>query len=116
MKINSEASALLAQIKDYQSQIGDSRKTNSVEAANGTVTEKSNFGSEISELMSEALAGVSETQSNASALSNAYLAGEDVPLTEVVLEMQKSSLAFETTLQVRNKVLQAYEQIMNMPV
>jgi flagellar hook-basal body complex protein FliE len=34
----------------------------------------------------------------------------------VILEMQKSSLAFEATLQVRNKVLQAYEQIMNMPV
>jgi flagellar hook-basal body complex protein FliE len=30
--------------------------------------------------------------------------------------MQKSSLAFEATLQVRNKVLQAYEQVMNMPV
>jgi flagellar hook-basal body complex protein FliE len=30
--------------------------------------------------------------------------------------MQKASLAFETTLQVRNKVLKAYEEVMNMPV
>jgi flagellar hook-basal body complex protein FliE len=33
-----------------------------------------------------------------------------------VLGMQKSSLAFEATLQVRNKVLKAYEDILNMPV
>ena len=37
-------------------------------------------------------------------------------LTDVVLGMQKSSLSFEATLQVRNKVLKAYEDIMNMPV
>jgi len=30
--------------------------------------------------------------------------------------MQKSSLAFEATLQIRNKVLKAYEDVMNMPV
>jgi flagellar hook-basal body complex protein FliE len=30
--------------------------------------------------------------------------------------LQKSSLAFEATLQIRNKVLKAYEEIMNMPV
>jgi flagellar hook-basal body complex protein FliE len=55
-------------------------------------------------------------QANAVDLSEAYLAGDDIPLTDVVLEMQKSSLAFEATLQVRNKVLEAYQQIMNMPV
>ena len=32
------------------------------------------------------------------------------------LGMQKASLAFEATLQVRNKVLKAYEDILNMPV
>jgi flagellar hook-basal body complex protein FliE len=33
-----------------------------------------------------------------------------------VIGMQKASLAFEATLQIRNKVLKAYEEIMNMPV
>jgi flagellar hook-basal body complex protein FliE len=49
-------------------------------------------------------------------LEDAYDRGEDVPLTDVVLAMQKSSLAFEATLQVRNKVLKAYEDVLNMPV
>jgi flagellar hook-basal body complex protein FliE len=59
---------------------------------------------------------VNETQAKSSNLQEAYQRGEDVPLTDVVLGMQKSSLAFEATLQVRNKVLRAYEEIMNMPV
>jgi len=49
-------------------------------------------------------------------MRNAYESGEDIPLTDVVMSMQKSSLAFEATLQIRNKVLKAYEDIMNMPV
>lgn len=59
---------------------------------------------------------VNEVQIKSSNLQEAYQRGEDVPLTDVVLGMQKSSLAFEATLQVRNKVLRAYEEIMNMPV
>ena len=59
---------------------------------------------------------VNENQMNAFKISSAYERGEGVPLTDVVLSMQKSSLSFEATLQVRNKVLKAYEDILNMPV
>ena len=52
----------------------------------------------------------------ADAMADAYERGEEVPLTDVVLAMQKSSLAFEATLQVRNKVMKAYEEIMKMPI
>jgi flagellar hook-basal body complex protein FliE len=63
-----------------------------------------------------ALDSVNDTQLKSTAMQEAYDRGEEVPLTEVVLSMQKSSLAFEATLQVRNKVMKAYEEIMNMPV
>jgi flagellar hook-basal body complex protein FliE len=63
-----------------------------------------------------ALDKVNDADIKADAMSEAYDRGEEVPLTEVVLSMQKSSLAFEATLQVRNKVMKAYEEIMNMPV
>ena len=59
---------------------------------------------------------VNEQDVQADALGEAYQRGEDVPLTDVVLSMQKASLSFEATLQVRNKVVKAYEEIMNMPV
>ena len=101
MEIKSEANALLSQIRDYQSQIADSRNSGISETSNRGVENSTSFGTEMSKVITDTLNGIS---------------GEDVPLTEVILEMQKSSLAFEATLQVRNKVLQAYEQIMNMPV
>jgi flagellar hook-basal body complex protein FliE len=63
-----------------------------------------------------ALDSVNDTQLKSRGMQEAYDRGEEVPLTEVVLSMQKSSLAFEATLQVRNKVMKAYEEIMNMPV
>ena len=59
---------------------------------------------------------VNDMSQQSNALQSAYERGEDVPLTDVVLAMQKSSLAFEATLQVRNKVMKAYEEILNMPV
>lgn len=63
-----------------------------------------------------ALEQVNDAQQKASSLREAYERGEPVPLTDVVIQMQKSSLAFEATLQVRNKVMKAYEDILNMPV
>ena len=63
-----------------------------------------------------ALNEVNASQHESNALKEAYDRGEEVPLTNVVLAMQKSSLAFEATMQVRNKVLKAYEDILNMPV
>ena len=67
-------------------------------------------------IAANALQAVSNTQMESKTIKEAYERGEDIPLTEVVLSMQKSSLAFESTLQVRNKVLKAYDDIMNMPV
>lgn len=69
-----------------------------------------------SDLVSGALGQVNQLQVQSSDMRNAFDRGEDIALTDVVLGMQKSSLAFEATLQVRNKVLKAYEDILNMPV
>jgi flagellar hook-basal body complex protein FliE len=66
--------------------------------------------------MGQALGEVNGAQLKSRDMQDAFDRGEDIPLTDVVIGMQKSSLAFEATLQVRNKVLKAYEQIMNMPV
>jgi flagellar hook-basal body complex protein FliE len=69
-----------------------------------------------SDLVSGALGQVNNMQVQSSEMRAAFDRGENIALTDVVLGMQKSSLAFEATLQVRNKVLKAYEEILNMPV
>jgi len=71
-----------------------------------------NFGG----LVKGAVDSVNDLQQRAKELSTAFDQGKEVPLTDVVLAMQKSSVAFEATLQIRNKVIKAYEDIRNMPV
>ncbi len=71
---------------------------------------------DFAQLVKGAVESVNDLQQNSRSLATAFEQGKDVPLTDVVLAMQKSSIAFEATLQIRNKVMKAYEDIRNMPV
>ncbi len=62
------------------------------------------------------LGAVNAAQTEAGAASEAYERGDTSDIAGVMLARQKSSIAFEATLQVRNKLLSAYRDIMNMPV
>jgi flagellar hook-basal body complex protein FliE len=120
-KINSQGNiqAMLQTLRSYQSQAAGGIDTdgNKVGGLNGLAGSQGPQGpSGFSDLVRQTVNKVNENQMNASKISSAYERGEGVPLTDVVLSMQKSSLSFEATLQVRNKVLKAYEDILNMPV
>ena len=71
---------------------------------------------DFSALVRQAVGNTNAAQVDSQNTTRAFESGEAVPLTEVVMKMQKASLSFEATLQVRNKVLKAYEDVMNMPV
>ena len=106
--------SMLQTLRAYQTQ---SAGTVSADPANGfTPTKVQPDQPTFFKSVQNALDSVNDVQNHAKDLSEAYDRGEEVPLTDVVLQMQKSSLAFEATLQVRNKVMKAYEEIMNMPV
>jgi flagellar hook-basal body complex protein FliE len=73
--------------------------------------------SEFANLMKNSVDHVASMQNQASALANAYESGDkSVDLTKVMLEVQKASLAFRAMTEVRNKLVDAYQQVMNMPV
>lgn len=63
-----------------------------------------------------ALSQVNDAQSRASDMSAAYERGETTDIAAVMLARQQASIGFEATLQVRNHLLSAYKDIMNMPV
>ncbi len=81
-------------------------------ASEGVNRPKSDF----SDFILQAIGSTNAAQLDAQKTAQAFERGEAVPLTDVVLKMQKASLSFEATLQVRNKVLKAYEDVLNMPV
>jgi flagellar hook-basal body complex protein FliE len=66
--------------------------------------------------MVDALKSVNDQQEKASALSADFERGTTHDIVQVMVERQKASLGFEATLQVRNKLLSAYRDIMSMPV
>lgn len=66
--------------------------------------------------LKDALRGVNETQARAGKVSEAYERGDEIDIAKVMLARQEASVSFEATLQVRNKLLSAYRDIMSMPV
>ena len=63
-----------------------------------------------------ALDQVNESQARASAITESYERGETTDIAAVMLARQQASIGFEATLQVRNRLLSAYRDIMSMPV
>jgi len=60
---------------------------------------------------------VSSIQNASMAQAQAFELGEPgVSLNDVMIDLQKAGLAFQTTLQVRNRLIAAYQEIANMPV
>ena len=66
--------------------------------------------------VNNALESVTKAQSEAAEITKNYELGKEQDLTKVIVNQQISKLAFQLTLNVRNKVLSAYKDIMNMPV
>ena len=63
-----------------------------------------------------ALDKVNGLQSDAEKISASYERGETTDIAAVMLSRQQASVGFQATLQVRNKLLAAYKDIMSMPV
>lgn len=73
--------------------------------------------SDFSDILKQSVDKVNETQTASKDLQNAFQMGDpNVQVSEVMVAMQKSSVSFQAMLQVRNKLVNAYQDIMNMPV
>ena len=67
-----------------------------------------------SNALQSALENVSQTQNKAEDVTAAYERGEVTDVAKVMLARQEAGVAFEATLQVRNRLLSAYQDIMRM--
>lgn len=74
-------------------------------------------GASFADAMSQALKSVSAQQTEASRLQReVQLDNPTVSLEETMVAMQKAQIGFQATLQVRNRLVSAYSEIMNMQV
>jgi len=81
--------------------------------APGTDAQQVDFAS----LLKGTVDNIATMQNQATSLAQAYETGDkSVDLTKVMLEVQKAGLAFRAMTEVRNKLVDAYQQVMNMSV
>lgn len=66
--------------------------------------------------LKEAIAKVNDQQIASDNLTEKLITGEDVELHEVMIAAQKASITLNATIEVRNKVIEAYQEIMRMSV
>ncbi len=78
------------------------------------------FGSEgnspFSAVLSDAISKVEAFQANADKSVNNFLSGEGEELHQVALKTQQADLSFQLFMQVRNKVVSAYQEVMRMQI
>jgi len=104
-----EIDRVLAQIRSLSAQI---RPEGGAAAAKGPAAV-----SEFANILREGLDQVNRSQQSASALADAFERGTPgVELPQVMLELQKASVSFRALTEVRNRLISAYQDIMNMPL
>ena len=102
---------MLSQLRTAQALA--SRKPEGRTAAPEAEAPKADF----STLLKDSLNQVAKTQNDAVHLSKAFSVGDpNTNLQDVMIAMQKSTISFQQAIQVRNKVVQAYQEIMNLAV
>jgi flagellar hook-basal body complex protein FliE len=114
---NMQIDSVLAQIRSLQGQVkfgGPNLVKPGNDVAAGVQGAQ---GSSFAAVLKQGLDRVNEAQGAASDLATKFEKGvPGVELSQVMLESQKASVAFRATVEVRNRLVSAYQEIMNMPI
>lgn len=118
-----DRSQLLSELRALAGQAGANPRADSVRLDSkpgvmlGTATPGVTGVQQFSNLFSQALDNVNGLQQQAGALQNRVELGDkSVSLVQAMVASQKASIAFQATVQVRNRLVAAYQDIMNMPI
>lgn len=104
---------LLAQMRvmeaQAKSQIGpETLSINEVQGAGKT---------DFSEVLANSINSVNDTAMASGKMAAAFEKGDaNISMAELMVTMEKASVSFQAVTQVRNRILTAYQEIMNMPV
>ncbi len=110
MVVNNNVNSVLAQMQSIESMA----KSSPLEVA--STVNKAESPS-FTDMMTQAIDTVNENQQAAGSLGQRFEMGdESVDLAQVMVSMQKARVSFEALTEVRNKLLTAYQDVMNMPV
>ncbi|WP_406667001.1 flagellar hook-basal body complex protein FliE [Gallaecimonas sp. GXIMD1310] len=117
MKIDGNQSALLQQMQSLISQAQGPAASQPLPGFAEAGTKTNGVQSDFANLFTQALDKVNGLQQDSGAKQRAVEMGDpNVSVADAMLASQKAGIAFQATVQVRNKLIQAYQDVMNMPV
>lgn len=117
-----DINSVLSEIRNMRSQMMENQRVEQDNNIRGRIdgpsrVQETSETPKFSDMLSQAVGSVNELQQASSDLKTAYDMGDpDVDITRLMIASEKSSISFEALTQVRNRVVKAYEDIMNMPV
>jgi flagellar hook-basal body complex protein FliE len=118
---NMQIDGVLAQIRALQGQVKVGAphvaKPGAVGVPAGAGAVQGGAQTSFANVLKQGLDRVNEAQKSASDIATKFERGvPGVELSQVMLESQKASVAFRATVEVRNRLVNAYQEIMNMPI
>jgi|TARA_B100000959_G_scaffold251518_1_gene280897 flagellar hook-basal body complex protein FliE len=106
-------------ILQQSQQIGEAARTGDADTLQGAqsaqatqAVQNAGFGDVLNQFVSE----VNDKQIASTQAVNDVLAGKDIPLHQAMIAMQEAGVAFQLMVEVRNKLLEGYQELMRMQV
>ncbi|MCD2453065.1 flagellar hook-basal body complex protein FliE [Methylicorpusculum oleiharenae] len=98
-------------------QVLSQMRSMSIEAGNKPSEIQKAGQPDFASLLKQSINSVNDAQATSNQMATAFETGEsDASLAEVMISMQKASVSFQAMVQVRNKLVDAYKDVMNMPM
>lgn len=114
--------SMLAQIKSTSTNLQGNIRPSALDVLSGDKsktgkTEGASTRMDFASALQTTLENINNTQVKADQLGNRFAAGDDsVQLSDVMISMQKANITLQTAIQVRNKLVTAYHDMMNMQI
>lgn len=103
--------------RNLEQMLTELRAASAVAPGKSTAAADAASGADFGQALKSAIDQVNVAQQQAQQMAQGFASGEEnVNLQDVMINLQKASLSFQQMVQVRNKLVNAYQDVMNMPV
>ena len=107
-----DINAVLQQMRTLRAATSIQPPSVSETAKSSTAPQADSFG----HMLKQAVGSVNDLQSTSGHSANEFVSGKHNDLVKVMVDGQKASIGFQSLVQVRNRMVTAYQDIMNMPI
>ena len=106
-------------IMQQSQQVSEAARTGNVDTLQGAQSAQATQavqGVGFGDVLNQFVSGVNDKQIASGQAVNDLLAGKDIPLHQAMIAMQEAGVAFQLMVEVRNKLLEGYQELMRMQV